>query len=124
MTLDILRRCIFRPYRKGCGPTFRLTTWATNRYDNRGQQYIGYRLTAHDHEERVVIFEGEDFAGSPMNGDDSDATVAGIMGFLTLRPGDTDQEYFDGYTPVQVAYCDHHAESLACEIMARFPEGE
>jgi hypothetical protein len=70
----------------------------------------------------VVIFEGEDFAGSPMDGDDSDATMQALMGFLTLRPGDTDAEFFASDTEVQRDYRDHHAEALAMVVMDRFGE--
>jgi hypothetical protein len=55
---------------------------------------------------------------------DSDHAVASLMGFLTLQPGDTDQEYFDKYTEVQKTYCQQHAEYLGYEVMARFPEEE
>jgi hypothetical protein len=55
-----------------------------------------------------------------MNADDSDETVRGLMGFLTLRPGDTDDEYFENYTKAQRRYCDMHAEDLSCEVEARF----
>jgi hypothetical protein len=51
-----------------------------------------------------IIFEGEDFAGSPMDADDSDETVAALLTFLTLRRGDTDAEYFESYTPEQLAW--------------------
>ncbi len=70
----------------------------------------------------TVLFEGEDFGCSPMHGIDSDATVAAIMAFLTLRPGDTDPEYFADYTPEQLAYCSEHAETLSCEVDCRFGE--
>ena len=68
----------------------------------------------------TVLFEGEDFGCSPMHAIDSDETLAGIMGFLTLRPGDTDPEYFEGYTEAQLDYCSQHAEALACEVSRRF----
>lgn len=137
---DILRRVRLTPYRKGYGPTFTLIMWVTNRTDWRGQTYIGYELRQHEHSvpfgERwnlqaraklphtrtTVLFTGEDFAGSPMHADDSDQCVASLLGFLTLRPGDTDREYFDNYTPAQLAYCDAHAETLGAEIYARFGE--
>lgn len=89
---------------------WRLTTWATERVDRRGQTVIGYRLVS---PEGVVLFEGEDFCGSPMNADDSDATLRALLGFLTLRPGDTDREYFENYTPAQRAF----AESSECEAL-------
>ncbi len=136
MDLDLLRTVLFRPYRRGMGPAFVLTMWATPRTDDRGQTVIGYRLTQVTprscvsyetlsfSESSHVLFEGEDFCGSPMYRDDSDETVEGLMGFLTLRPGDTDDEYIEKYTDVQRAFCDMHAEYLACEVMARFDRSE
>lgn len=52
----------------------------------------------------------------------SDAAVRNVMGWLTLRPGDTDSEYFAAYTPEQLAFCESHAETLSCEVMYRFGE--
>jgi hypothetical protein len=135
---NIIRRCVFRPYKKGMGPTFRLVTWlaGTNQQPQRSYQgprdMLGYRLTMHDNyagpgchpSYRTVLFEGEDFGNSPMHGIDSDEAVAGIMAFLTLRPGDTDPEYFADYTPAQLEYCSQHAEALSCEVESRFGEEE
>ena len=44
------------------------------------------------------------------------------MGFLTLRPGDTDPEYFENYTQEQKEFADQHAEALAVAVMDRFGE--
>jgi hypothetical protein len=118
MERDIIRRCIFRPYRRGQGPTFRLTMWDTHRADSMGKWVIGYELK----EGRDVLFAGEDFRCSPLHSIDSDDAVQGIMGFLTLRPGDTDAEYFDAYTEEQLAYCTHHAEALGLAVLNRFGE--
>jgi len=63
---------------------------------------IGYTLRQHDHRKTTVIFEGRDFRPSPLHAWDSDATVAAIMGFLTLRLGDTDREYFENYSAEQI----------------------
>lgn len=117
-TKDIIRRCRFTPYRKGAGPSFALTMWATGRADSRGQTIIGYTLTSGG----KVVFTGEDFAGSPMHADDSDATVAALMGFLTLKPGDTDRDYFANYTAEQMSFAETHADALAMEVMSRFGE--
>jgi hypothetical protein len=46
--------------------------------------------------------------------------VRALMGFLTLRPGDTDDEYFDRYTPDQLAFADEHGEFLGLEVEMRF----
>lgn len=74
-----------------------------------GQQKLAYRLT-HGGE---TIFEGEDYGCSPRNPIDSDEALRGLMGFLTLRPGDTDPEYFEGYTPRQLEWAETHGEELS-----------
>ena len=61
----------------------------------------------------AVLFHGDDFGPSPMHADDSDATLRALLGFLTLRPGDTDREYFAHYTPRQRAF----AESDECQLL-------
>jgi hypothetical protein len=126
MARDIIRRCVFKPYRKGMGPTFSLTMWDTGE-EWDGKWLLGYRLTMTERLSqhprdviRTVVFEGEDFGCSPQHGIDSDASVAALMGFLTLRPGDTDADYFANYTLAQRDYCALHAEALAAEVQARF----
>lgn len=117
MKLDVIRACTFRPYRRGHGPSFHLTMWAADATDERGQTTIAYRLTMV--EKGMItqtLFEGADFHGSPLHADDSDATVAGLMEFLTLRPGDTDADYFANYTPVQMTFVGAHAEALYGEV--------
>jgi len=90
---------------------YRLVVWDTHRTDHRGQTVMGYEFF--EPGEPEPLFTGEDFAGSPMHGDDSDETVRSLLGFLTLRPGDTDREYFDAYTPRQMAFAEGDAEELA-----------
>lgn len=99
---DIIRRIW------SCGAY--LEVWDTGRMDCRGQSVLGYRLKVSG----AVVFEGEDFAGSPLHADDSDETAGALLSFLTLKPGDTDREYFSGYTPEQMAFC----ESSICEELA------
>ena len=123
MTTNVLRHVFLTPYRPGQGPTFRLTMKDTNRRDHRGQTIIAYCLRMREGDRKALaLFEGEDFAGSPMHADDSDATVASLMTFLTLRPGDTDREYFANYTPAQLDFAEQHAEALANYCHGRFGE--
>lgn len=53
-----------------------------------------------------VIFQGRDF--SPPANCFRDPTGkesrCGLLNFLTLKPGDTDSEYFDSYTPEQLEW--------------------
>lgn len=121
-TTNICRRVIFNSYRKGMGPSFTLTMWDDVGYNAMGKIRIRYRLNMSGTKGHpVTLFAGSDFA-TP-HASDSDESVAGLMGFLCLRPGDTDADYFDGYSEAQKAFCDDHAEALACEVEARFPEG-
>ena len=117
-----LRTVILRPYRKGMGPAFRLTTWDTNRCDHYGKSILRYQLDILPGGPAVELFSGSDFACSPMHAIDSDRALASLLTFLTLRPGDTDREYFDAYTPEQMAYANEHAETLAGYVTDRFGE--
>ena len=118
MTRHTIRTVRFSPYRKGHGPTFTLTLSETGRLDALGKWILDYRLTSQGR----ILFSGQDFACSPLHATDSDETVRALMGFLTLRPGDTDTEYFKDYTPKQLEFAEHHAESLAAEVDSRFGE--
>lgn len=117
---NVLRRVWFAPYVSG--PRFVLTTWDTGRTGFGGKYLVGYRLESVDNGARAVVFEGEDFGCSPMHAVDADETCRGVMSFLTLRPGDTDSEYFDSYTPEQLEFAGEHAEALGCAVSDRFGE--
>lgn len=59
------------------------------------------------------IFSACDFGPSPLYSEDGPEAIASLLSFLSLRPGDTDREYFDDYTERQLAWRDSRAESLA-----------
>src|SRR3990172_4774046 len=118
---DILRRCRFTPYRKGTGlPSFSLTTWDAHKRDHHGKSGIGYELRMHLNGKTTVLFTGENFYNSPMHCTDSDASIKAIMGFLTLCPGDTDEEFFENDTDEVKAYRRNYDESLLSAVEARF----
>ena len=96
------------PIRTWSEGDYHLDLFDTGRTDWRGQTVLAYELRLRDR----VIFSGDDFAGSPLHADDSDATVGALLGFLSLRPGDTDREYFDGYTADQLEFAEEHGEEL------------
>ena len=95
----------------------RLQIWETHYTSRVNKQLLGYRLTA---PEGDVIFEGDDFSCG--SGVVTDEHVRSLISFLTLRPGDTDAEYFYGYTERQWAFVENEAEALSCWIQA--PEHE
>lgn len=87
-----------------------LRTWDSGRTRD-GRTCIKYELRDPAGE---VLFAGDDFRPSPMHADDADATLRALCGFLFLRPGDTDAEYFADYTARQRAF----AASSDCERLA------
>lgn len=58
-----------------------------------------------------TLFEGDDYRPSPFYGDHSEESAKGILNFITLRKGDTDDEYFEKYTEAQTRW----SESSLCE---------
>lgn len=92
---------------------FRLDLFETNRSDWRGQPFVRYKFR----HKGKLIFKGEDFSGSPMHSIDGDASVCAILWFLSMRPGDTDREYFDHYTARQLAWCIAYGEKLSCLVI-------
>jgi hypothetical protein len=59
-----------------------------------------------------VIFEGTDYGIPSHQVIDDDEAVRGLCGFLSLRPGDTDAEYFADYTERQTTWAEARAETL------------
>lgn len=91
-----------------------LRTWDTGASRGTGMMArtrIGYELRS---PAGAVLFCGDDFAAGAAIAIDSDDALRGLCGFLFLRPGDTDREYFDGYTLEQLAF----AVSSECEQLA------
>lgn len=65
------------------------------------------------------IFTGDDFGPSPMDDPLGYRSALSLMTFLTLRPGDTDRDYFDAYTPAQLVWAQSdECEYLQCEVSA------
>jgi len=89
------------------GP-FRLQLHEPTRWPAGDPTPIGYRFYHHDE----LIFEGDDIAVPAGQSLDGDQTVRGVLGYLALRPGDVEADYFAGYTPAQLAWRDEHAEAL------------
>jgi len=92
---------------------FVLKVYDMQRQDRYGKWVVGYKFW----DRGQLIFKGRDFHCSPLHAVDSPATAYGILGFLSLRPGDTDREYFDSYTPKQLAWCQSsRADELALKV--------
>jgi hypothetical protein len=44
---------------------------------------------------------------------DSDVMVGTLLGFLSCKPGDVEEDYFSTYTERQLAFANEHGEELA-----------
>lgn len=92
---------------------YRLRTFDTNKKEpgTYGHSYLAYIFQAPGGR---VLFKGADYGVSAFTPIDADETLVSLLGFLTLKPGDTDQEYFAKYTPEQLDWCQSSdAEELA-----------
>lgn len=116
---------MFTPYRRGQGPAFIVRLYDTGKTRD-GKHVVAYTLEQrqnkdgvhdpHTQEHNEIIFEGDDYCCSPLHAIDSNESVESLMSFLTVREGDTDSEYFDGYTERQIEFRDEHAEALGFEV--------
>ncbi len=87
---------------------YRLRLYDVHGRDEAGRWRVGYVFS--DPGGRM-LFSGADIYGH--DAVDSDETVRSIIGWLTLKPGDTDDEYFEKYTPEQMAFAEGPAEQLS-----------
>jgi hypothetical protein len=107
---DALRAGYLRSVTRG---EWRIRTYYAGFDSFSGKTRLGYEFG------RVgesPLFAGEDFYCSPLHAEDSDESVRSLLGFLTLRRGDTDAEYFADYSDAQVRFSEESAESVALEF--------
>ena len=92
------------------GKPFRIELYISGKPNSqRGRFNLAYRLYHGDEK----IFEGLDYSPSPLFEWDSDECFGALLSFLSLQPGDTDDEYFEDYTPEQLAWAEEHGEELS-----------
>ena len=92
--------------------SFRLELYDTGNTNPLGKFRLAYRFSDY----RIggkPIFEGDDFFASSLDAIDSIATIAALLSFLSLWPGDVDAEAFTGYCARQTEWMELYAEELA-----------
>lgn len=57
--------------------------------------------------------------GMPFASDDIQAREL-VMSLVGTKPGDTDADYFEGYTPEQIAWAERYGEEIDIERMCRY----
>ena len=73
----------------------------------------------------TILFEGKDFKPSPLRDIDSLESVIDLLGFLTVKEGDTDKEYFAKYNEDQLNWCrSFDCERLGGLVMDFYNAGE
>jgi hypothetical protein len=102
---NILRNVTFT------GHGVRLLLWDTHRTQGH-KSVLGYAFYTDRPE---PLFVGE-FSCPQSVAIDSNSTILSRLSFLTSRLGDTDEEYFDGYSEAQLEWRDSSAcEQLGCD---------
>ena len=76
-----------------------------------GRYQVHYRLFCND----LMIFDNDD-ASIPALGPNRGLERAAIdlLGLLSVQDGDTDDEFFDNYSALQLRWRDLYAEDLSC----------
>lgn len=87
---------------------FRLEIWDTYT-TSYGKPVLRYEFYHNDQ----LVFTGADYSPGAAMTIDSDASVAGLLSFLSLKPGDTDSKYFQDYTPEQLTFCQQYGDLLS-----------
>lgn len=87
---------------------YKLILWNTCRTDRYHKSILAYEF----YHDGKLIFSGADFFCSPCVAVDSDQCVGSLLTFLSLRPGDMDDEYFEDYTTEQMDFAQSHGEEL------------
>ena len=85
-------------------------------YDTYQTRYGKSQLAYQFFHKEVLVFEGADYGPSPLHSIDGDLSVAGLLSFLSLRPGDTDREYFADYTAELLSFAQQYGEELSLEV--------
>lgn len=86
-----------------------------------GGSFLWYYLV---NSQSCVIFSGKDFKGSPLYNIDSIENIISLLGFLTLKPGDTDSEYFAKYTREQFDFAASNESEEIKNWISDFENGE
>jgi len=99
---------------------FRVIMRPTGRYDRYGKTGTAYKFF----HEGNLIFRGEEYYPAPSTKWDSEASQLSLLSFFAMGYEDTDDEFFEEYTPEQIAWRDEFAEELSMIVMEQEEELE
>ena len=78
-------------------------------WEKQGKRRLSYSLKYKGEE----IFAGTEFFIPEAWAVDSDHTMAALLGHLSVKPGDTDVEHFDLYSPEQLEFVERFGDLLS-----------
>lgn len=82
---------------------YTLTIAKTGKRDMYNEKYqVSYALYNPDN---TILFSGREYYPSPLHSPTGFLAAAALMNFLTLCPGDTDDDHFYNYTEAQMIFC-------------------
>lgn len=88
---------------------YKLTMLDTGKVNGYGKAIVKYCLK---NPSGIKLFAGQDFAASPMDTPTGKQSACALIQFLTLKPGDTDADYFEHYTDNQMEFAQGEAEQI------------
>lgn len=101
--------------RSWAGDGYLLELYETGHFEGNhtAVAYRFYDLEWEGRSDASPIFQGADYGVPSQMTIDGDDAVRGLLGFLSVRHGDTDDEFFADYTPRQLAWVSERAETLS-----------
>lgn len=98
-----------------------LFVWDTYARGDLGHTHLGYRFVAPN---GTILFQGTEYGVPGGVAIDSDEMLIELLKWFTLKPGDTDDEYFEKYTPEQLEFAESDdAQQLALDLEYGHGEG-
>lgn len=93
-----------------------LKTWKRKGFNlklfYRGTENLGYKFK----HKGKLLFEGIDYRPSPMFSIDSLQSVYGLLGFLAMKPGQVDDDYFKNYIKEQLEFAEDFGDELSLMV--------
>lgn len=81
---------------------------------------VEMRWTSRRKGKTIVVFpRGATYCATPGCIDDNSAKEL-VTATIAMKPGDTNDEFFESYTPEQLAWVTRYGEELSCESQARY----
>lgn len=90
-------------------------------YDDLGWDDAGrIRIYLEVRQSGKVIFPRGQLYGALHGTSDGIRAREHALAILEMKPGDTDAEYFDGYTPEQLAWATRYGDEISCIRQERY----